>query len=231
MKKILLFVPAKHDVEHVPNIMSIEKPSDAVYDVLILKDDPHVDIWRNLVYKWHDAMLVCLDRGYDYLFCVEQDIFLPDDALIKLLAARLPIVSGLYVYRENDEEFNGKIMCFKNNQPIVPGLDFVQGDIVNVDRIPLGCLLLQREVVEKVIVHMDTGGDATFCHEAKKHGYRLSCHTGVLCGHKTIKDEPVSVPVEVKMKPAEPASVEKVSPVEETKRHPKRTEKITIQEV
>jgi len=50
-----------------------------------------IDQIRNLIAEW--------GKGHDYLFCVDSDVVLPDDTLLKMVGWDRDIVSGLYIQR------------------------------------------------------------------------------------------------------------------------------------
>jgi hypothetical protein len=86
----------------------------------------------------------CLEGGYDYLFWLDSDVIPPRDALLRLLAHRLPIVSGLYCRRSPP---HGVPVMIKNGQWVT---QFPMGALVEVDLVGAGCLLLHRSVLERL---------------------------------------------------------------------------------
>jgi hypothetical protein len=139
--------------------------------------------------KMNKAREVFLKGDYQWFFNVESDIVLPSHALVRLLSHKLPLLSGLYRYRKTtnpDQPFFPRILDVEGPQdsddrPIEEGKDFQYGDLVYNTLIPFGCLLLNREVVEKIPFKDDI--DVDFSKDAQEAGYKLITDTGVLCQH------------------------------------------------
>ncbi len=208
--KILLFSPIYHKrkeegITHIKKIYNqiTKNLSNVKVDIFYITDDPYDNIFLNLAYKWNLVKEKVSRENYDYVLCIEEDVYPPKDILKKMLSAvkkyNYEIISGLYKFR--DGEWKDEYMIFKNNVPIKEGIHFKKGDIIEVDRIPFGCLFLHREVVEKIMGNLDIGGDATFNNLAKLHNYTLYAHTGIICEHyKTSTVQKENKPPKIKKK-------------------------------
>jgi len=122
-----------------------------------------------------------------HIFFLDADILPAPDTLIQLLRHRLPIVSGLYRKRLPPHEpvafVKGKVL-----RPIsTKGPRLKQADVVGG-----GCLLVRREVFEKVkgpwfTSEWRTEGhlseDFSFCEKARKAGYKIMVDTKVTPAH------------------------------------------------
>jgi len=136
-----------------------------------------------------------LEGGFEYVFFLDDDIITPPDVISRLMARRLPIVSGTY---------------FRRNSPFAPvaqvrdaqGLPcwlmkFDLNQLIEVDHVGAGCLLLHRSIFDKIKPpwfewrcdrfdfppHLRTSEDFAFCEKAQEVGYKVILDTGVQCIH------------------------------------------------
>ena len=127
-----------------------------------------------------------LDHPIDptHLFFLDADIVPPSDALLRLLAHDLPIVSGLYRKRLPPHE----PMAFTYRGRILRPIPAKGPRLRKVDVVGGGCLLIRREVFEKVRSPWFTSEwrrdghlseDFSFCEKARKVGYRIAVDTAV----------------------------------------------------
>lgn len=115
-----------------------------------------------------------------HLFFLDADIVPPADTLMKLLATCKPIVSGLYRRRLPPYE----PMAFVKNKPIP-----IKGPrLRKVDVVGAGCLLIRREVFEKINPPWFTSEwtdkghlseDFSFCEKAQEAGFEIIVDTSV----------------------------------------------------
>jgi hypothetical protein len=157
-----------------------------------------VDHARNLLVR--DALV----NGFEHIFFVDDDMSLEPDTLTKLYEANKDIIGGLCVSRHTQEpcafeakEFeNGKVKLYK---PIKK----IQEDVQEVDAIGTGCVLIKRQVLEKMFekhkqfmfeflketnpltgVVNYKGEDVVFCERAKELGFKVWLHSDVRPGHE-----------------------------------------------
>lgn len=148
----------------------------------------------------NEGVKACLAHGFQYLFFLDSDVIPPRDAVLRLLAHKLPIVSGLY---------------FRRSPPVgipvmqkPPGhwvTQFPENALLDVDTVGSGCLLIHRSVLEKMQQQplkpyhpwfhwgVDRRGldpddqcmseDFNWCLHAKKLGYRVLVDTSIQCKH------------------------------------------------
>jgi len=182
--KILLFCPIKEtnkekSINHIQSIYNQilkNKPSYIECDLFYIETDPYPDIVNNLKYKWEQVYNKVKSQDYDYVLCIEEDIYPPADILNKF-DFNYDILSGFYKFR-NTNYFT----ITKNNQYINPYL--YNGEIIEVDFTPFGCLLISKKAIIDIIPYMDWSGiDAEFSYIAKQKGYKLYAHTGIICSH------------------------------------------------
>lgn len=167
---------------------------------------PAVDYARNeLVEKF-------LQSPCEWMLWLDTDVLPPPDCIARLLDKRQYIVSGLYRSRN---------LAFATSQggwPIVAGyfdkngnvqelVAWNPGEVVQVDAVGMGCVLMHRKVLEAIAPpwfefsikykwRPDVGKDAYerepkvsedwyFFHKVKKAGFKVWLDTTVVCSHQT----------------------------------------------
>ena len=147
------------------------------------------------------ACLKLLELGWEWLFFLDDDVIPPPDVIYKLMAHKKPIVSGLYfrrclplvpvMLRENAEKTKVEWVT-----------QFTYGDVLEVDLVGSGCMLIHRSVLEKLpplsnrcrwfewrcdrtdLSDLDkTSEDFTFCKHARAHGFKIYVDTSIQCRH------------------------------------------------
>ena len=140
-------------------------------------------------------------KDYDYLFMLDGDI-IPPLNILDLADYQKDIIGGLcfafmdnvivpLILRKQDPPPEGekpyKVMDFEGNE-----------GLVECDAIGSGCMMIKREVLEKVkapflnIYDEDgikkLGLDLSFCQRAKELGFKVWCHLDFPCSHWTTLD-------------------------------------------
>lgn len=136
----------------------------------------------NVAYKMNKARDIVLKFGYDYLFNIEHDVIVPPDALKKLLKYAKPnnCVSGLYRCRKLRN--NMAPLCAKTLDKEWPKWEDVKDkEVVPLWIIAFGCILIGREVLEKI--EFDGGIDGSFAHKTDQLGIEKLLVPSVICGH------------------------------------------------
>ncbi len=147
-----------------------------------------------------------LSKGYSHFLSLEQDVIPPPFGLERLLSHQKKIVSGIYykLYPIPIKNKDGSFRMAKTMLPLVfkPNSDPNKMDIcypteVEQERLfkiracGLGCVLIHREVLEKVKFRTDPGKDTyddfLFCTDAVKNGFGLYADTSVKCKHLILK--------------------------------------------
>jgi hypothetical protein len=148
----------------------------------------NVEQVRNLIASW--GM-----RG-DYTLCVDYDIVLPNDALIKMLAHDKDIVSGVYVQRNTKQ----LVELFQKDSPKtrVPVSDLTPPKLLEVASCGFGCVLIKGNVLRTMEYphfayksavdpkdhNKDTmSEDSFFCYKAKSYGFKVWADTSIICPH------------------------------------------------
>lgn len=115
--------------------------------------------------------------GADFLLFLDSDMLFPPTALFRLLLHRKDIVGATYTKRVAPFEILGTALA---EQPLNPS-----GDLLEMRRIPTGCLLINMQVFEKLSkpyfrFETDANGDIVgedyvFCDRAREAGFRVWC--------------------------------------------------------
>jgi len=172
----------------------------------------------------NDVTKAAMDWGAEYILYMDIDMMFPIDIIPQLLSNDEPVVSGQYhlkytpysivagwnaynvlvengilnvkrKYINSSGDFfkdsyypldnpNGKIKLEKKNN-----------NLIGVDWVGFGCILVKREVIEKIGVNCfedkwdyklgsrAVGHDILFCDKVKKAGYKVWIDKNVQCGH------------------------------------------------
>lgn len=133
-----------------------------------------------------------------HIFFVDSDVIPPKDALEKLLAADVDVISGAYPIKKMNQnesriETVYALFSFKdgddNLYPIKSG-----SGIAEIDRAGAGCLLIRRNVFDEISKPyfkwqydaeglMERGEDMEFCKKVKEAGIPIHAHFDVVCQH------------------------------------------------
>jgi hypothetical protein len=132
-----------------------------------------------------------LDGGASHVFFVDDDVLIPPDALLRLLAHKRPIVSGLYYAKTATPQ-----PLVMNDAFCGVDTDWTEGDLVECASHGMGCTLIAREVFEAIeapwyqTTNVTEGAtkvhqteDAYFCRKAREAGYQPAVDTGLFCPH------------------------------------------------
>jgi hypothetical protein len=141
-----------------------------------------------------------LEKGFTWLFFLDDDVVPPPDVLPKLISKGRDIIGGLY-YRRAEPIVPVMLVDTKPKPSFIT--QFQVGSLVEVDLIGAGCMLVHRRVLEamppprfewlidydgvlnkKFIPEEDRcSEDFAFCRRAKKLGFSVCVDTSVQCSH------------------------------------------------
>jgi hypothetical protein len=190
--RILLFCPTHRlERETINSIHGLIVPGGVGLDVMFTRDNPHGDgSGQNIIYNYQKAERIVKAESYDYLFTVENDVIVPPDALVKLLAVDADIVHGVYGFRRGKAVLN--IMRHDDTRESYSLAGNLRawkkafGKVIPCNGLGLGCTLIKRSVFDVLTFHSDLGydGDTQLRNDAVKAGLSIMADTSVLCGHK-----------------------------------------------
>ena len=206
--KILLFCPtyklASGELAvHKETLESIEKltiPDGVELEVEISTNNPNKitgnskQDHENTLYQYRYARQRILSGDYDYLFTVEHDMIIPEDALTKMLATDADVIYGLYLLRHFKPVLNA-LRSVNSRWPDASLTMFpeivkkakAQGWI-EVSGVGFGCTLIKRRVLEKLDMRRsEIGGhpcpDMPLAADCMRNGFKQICRFDVICGH------------------------------------------------
>jgi len=90
-----------------------------------------------------------LEQGFEHVFFLDSDVIPPPDAVPRLLARNLGVVSGLYCRRSPPAGV--PVMQKPPGQWVT---QFEPGSLVDVDTVGAGCLLIHRRILEGLAAKM-----------------------------------------------------------------------------
>lgn len=144
----------------------------------------------------NDIVRMALEGGFDYIFMVDADMYVPKDTLQKLLEYPTEICLGLCP-RKNTKV--GKTCIYKigqiNYEDAYTYYDLPKQDRVMVHGGGLACALIKTDIFKNLtypwfryVTYQDgseLSEDLYFCSQAKANGYKIYVDTRVRCGHAT----------------------------------------------
>jgi hypothetical protein len=125
----------------------------------------------------NNAVELARDFKADFLFFLDSDMLFPPTTLFRLLLHGKDIVGATYTKRVAPFDILGTKLA---EQPAV-----LSGDLLEMQRIPTGCLLIRMAVFDKLskpYFRFETDGhgaivgeDYVFCDRAREAGFRIWC--------------------------------------------------------
>lgn len=144
----------------------------------------------------NEIVRLALEGGFDYIFMVDADMYVPQDTLKKMLEHPTEICLGLCP-RKNTKD--GQTCIYKMGQVNYKNA-YTYHDIPKNKRIVvhgggLACALIKVEIFKhltypwfRYVTYQDgseLSEDLYFCSQAKANGYKIYVDTRVRCGHAT----------------------------------------------
>lgn len=150
----------------------------------IFADDPIMNVGE----KRNQLAETALGVNSDWLFWIDDDIYLPPTALLDLyfqmFREDLDIVSGIYWSRSTEY---AAPMMFDLGQA-GPILSFPENELIEVGSVGFGCILIRRRVFEAMeppyFVPLPAHEDIQFCKKAREAGFKIHVYTKVQCLHR-----------------------------------------------
>lgn len=138
----------------------------------------------------------CMGEGYDYLFFLDLDMTIHPQTLRRLVSHDVPVVSGMYRARRGDVSPFFAFNFREDGMPqTVIEIDMNGPELLKVDGLPTGCMLIRRDVFEKLDDHARqqghndvAPGQPYFYYESRldrliKEREKHLCETAVKHGH------------------------------------------------
>ena len=187
IKSILIAVPTNNNIlpETVKSLMNLTIPSN--YKVQFEYFYGYkIDQVRNLIAEW--------GKNFDYTLCVDSDIVLPKDALVRLLATGKDIVGGIYSQRLPERKLEVYYITQSGGFNNIPYWDIKNKGLVEVGAIGFGCVLISKAAFNKIayphFVYTDAidhkytiSEDIYFCKKARDFGFSIWALSDMVLPH------------------------------------------------
>ena len=137
----------------------------------------------------NSGVAIALQHKAKWIFFVDDDMVLPPDTILRLLARNVNVVSGLYVKRQQPFV---PIAYNIEDGDFIPIADPPDDTLVQVDAVGGGCLLVDTTVfsqLPKPYFAVPPHGtyvmseDIYFCQQLTSRGIKVHLDTGATCGH------------------------------------------------
>lgn len=197
MARVLICVPTYENImpDTFKAIYDMDKPCETHFEFVRGYD---VATARN------NCAQLMLDGDYTHLMLVDNDVTPPKDALVKLLADDLDVVSGYYAHRNKGNEPSPLTNVCKRgelNYSMQYSGDELRAElekgneIVRIHGGGMGCILIKRHVFERIaypwydwVNYRDPNRsmlseDLYFCERCKQNQIRIYVDTRIGCGH------------------------------------------------
>lgn len=138
---------------------------------------------------------LALSQGAEWVLFVDDDHILPQNALERLMAHRVPVVGALFVTKKPPHIPTAKYRHANDDWRGITVDEIVAGGLRAVDGIGMGCTLIQREVLEAVgdpwfqgnqLRAGQLGEDLWFCGQARDKGFPVYVDCDLRIPHLTI---------------------------------------------
>lgn len=201
MTKILIAVPTFENVstETFESIYNLQIPPETDVKLYFAKGYDCARA-RNRIVEY------AIDKNYDYIFMVDSDIVLPNDALLKLYEVPTNIILGAYPRKNEpskselfDVRWDNYAPSARWNIAELTANRFTR-DGQPITAIPVlgggfGCALLKTNIFRSGLLakpwfkYVNYGDgdllseDLYFCENARRHGFKIYASTTFVCGH------------------------------------------------
>jgi hypothetical protein len=205
MDDVLVFTPVlRLEPETVTAIFALEW--DGPVSVLFQRDnykvceDPREQAVRNHLWQYQRGREMFLAGSYEGMLVIESDIIPPKDTLTRLAGLNADLAYGCYEFQRSpvvnvfERYYAGTKKKARNigESLTVRGLwkQAVKQGVVECSGAGLGCVLIQRHVIEATPFRIGWPEEPAFCDsfftvDVYRAGYSMKADTRVLCGHKT----------------------------------------------
>lgn len=186
-KRILVAIPTAKYIESdtFKSIFDLDVPEGYKLDFQYFYGY-QIDQIRNLIAEWA--------KHYDYLFSVDSDIVLPNNALRKMLQADKDIISGMYIQRKTKVQTLEVYMRTDRGVVNIPYSLLENLELAEIEACGMGCALIKSDVFRKMeyphyyyksaIDHSKTiSEDVYFCLKAKSLGFSVWVDATIKCDH------------------------------------------------
>lgn len=175
--KVLIAMPTAKYIETNTFLSVYNLNTKGIETSFIAVEGYSVDTSRNVLVKEAKT------TGADYILWVDSDMILPKDALERLIAHNVDVVSGAYAFKDINSQ---DLIAFSIDNKRMP-LTSIDG-LTEVGGIGFGCCLTKTDVFDKIefpyfVFGEDYGEDIYFCRKVREKGIKIYLDPDVKCGH------------------------------------------------
>lgn len=204
MRDVLVFTPyLRLEPETAKAIFALEW--DGELSILFQRDNPFVEgsererEVRNGQHQFAKGREIFLAGNYEAMLIIEADIVPPPETLKRLSALECDVAYGCYLFRRGVSVVNileryapwpeilnvGESLTIRNKWH-----EARRQGIIECSGGGLGCILIQRKVLEAIPFRINYPMDKDMCdtfftYDVNRFGFKMMADTGVICGHKT----------------------------------------------
>jgi GT2 family glycosyltransferase len=159
-----------------------------------LPNSDNITVIQKITYAREEIRSYATANNYDYIFFLDTDtIPCYFDTIQRLIDTQRDVVSGLYFYKNSkttvaiDKDTNTNVTIEKCQKAVEEKLD------IEVWGFGFGCLLLKKEVFNKIMFDYDLFGedytdDFGYCHALEERGIIRYLDPSIICKHLEDKD-------------------------------------------
>ncbi len=163
---------------------------------------PYLEKMRARVVASHNKLReITLNKKFDYLLILDQDIIPPKNVIEKLIEHKKDAVSALYFGHHNLLNGENRIMPFAWRFTIKEGFwgrvgylmeeEMEKDELIDVAFTGMGCVLLSKKILEKIEFRYDPDieawDDRWLGYDLSKNGFIFYLDPGVICKHLYLK--------------------------------------------
>jgi GT2 family glycosyltransferase len=134
------------------------------------------------------------DKDCTHLFFVDDDVYVPENAIFQLLEMRKDVAAGCYpsIYNVGELKVETYVVAWEDGKKI---RKWFKG-IKRVEAAGTGCMLIHRRVFDKIKFpwfrwgeyliegkYQQQSDDLDFCHRCRERGIEIWANGNVRCGH------------------------------------------------
>lgn len=187
----------KYDLFFVDNSKGYELFEKIKAQGLRVRKTPHMHRIRDMVTRDHNIIREkVLQEGYDYLLILDQDVIPPKNVIEKLMSHDKDVCSALF-FGHHDIGGEVKVMPFAwvfskeindwNNTGYLIDSEIWEPKLLKIAFAGMGCILIKREVLEKVEFRyskeMDAWDDRWLGVDVWANGFEFYLDNTVKCKH------------------------------------------------
>lgn len=192
--KILVGIPYHEKKSYcLPELMKAVDNLTYKNKEVVMRFDPSEYGSQDAVKKQREFFRdLALSKGFDYLYFLGADTIPPVDVLEKMIktaeANKIKIIGGVYWGRHNAQNGSpeGAVAWINElSQDEQKRVFSTENTLVKVDGMGMDCVLIHREVLEKIswLDWFQNDDDYPFYDKAKEFGYDIYIDTGIQCKH------------------------------------------------